>query len=78
MQPVSHESADRLESATLRWSNLADRRLAYFIELYRSGRWRHYYDEREFLERIRDVKFAATEWDRLSRDSVGNGVLLSA
>lgn len=66
---LSTMAASPLTDIALRWSNLADRRLAYYISLYESGRWRHYYDERQFLARIRDVKRAATEWDRLSSGS---------
>ncbi|MGE0563185.1 MAG: TIGR03809 family protein [Pseudolabrys sp.] len=54
------------DDIALRWSNLADRRLAYYVALYESGRWRHFFDERQFLDRIRDVKRAANEWDRLA------------
>ena len=68
-QDISHlktVAAPPLSDVSLRWSNLADRRLAYYISLYESGRWRHYFDERQFLARIRDVKRAATEWDRIA------------
>jgi uncharacterized repeat protein (TIGR03809 family) len=67
--PLNDKAVSPLTDIALRWSNLADRRLAYYISLYESGRWRHYYDERQFLARIRDVKRAATEWDRLSSGS---------
>jgi uncharacterized repeat protein (TIGR03809 family) len=64
--PPQAVAASPLNEVALRWSNLADRRLAYYISLYESGRWRHYFDERQFLARIRDVKRAATEWDRIA------------
>lgn len=64
--PPRAVAASPLNEVALRWSNLADRRLAYYISLYESGRWRHYFDERQFLARIRDVKRAATEWDRIA------------
>ncbi|MGE0063826.1 MAG: TIGR03809 family protein [Xanthobacteraceae bacterium] len=64
--PLDTAAASPLNDVALRWSNLADRRLAYYISLYESGRWRHYFDERQFLARIRDVKRAATEWDRIA------------
>ena len=59
-------SAFPFDAIALRWSNLADRRLAYYIALYESGRWRRYFDEKQFLDRIRDVKRAAQDWDRLA------------
>ncbi len=49
-----------------KWSELAGRRRAHFIELYESGRWKHYYTETEFLTRMRDVIHAADEWERLA------------
>src|SRR5436853_6302419 len=36
-----------------RWRGLAERRRAYLIELYRSGRWKRYYNEQEFLTCVR-------------------------
>jgi len=49
-----------------KWSELAGRRRAHFIELYESGRWKHYYSEADFLARMRDVIHAADEWERLA------------
>ena len=74
-QPASSPHASSIDDIALRWSNLADRRLAYYIALYESGRWRHYFDEKQFLARIRDVKRAATDWDRLAsrRSLAGEG-----
>lgn len=34
---------------------LAERRRAHLVELYKSGRWRRYFDEQEFLARTRDA-----------------------
>jgi hypothetical protein len=45
-----------IEDSARRWHALAERRLAAYIELYRSGRWRHYYRSREdFAARMLDV-----------------------
>ncbi len=49
-----------------RWSALADRRQAHFVELYRSGRWRHYYSEEEFVARMREVVGSAHAWAKLA------------
>ena len=49
-----------------KWRDLADRRRAHFAELYRSGRWRHYYTEEEFLIRMREVVKAAETWAQLA------------
>ncbi|MFD2182035.1 TIGR03809 family protein [Rhodoplanes azumiensis] len=50
--------------------DLAERRRAHLVDLYKSGRWRRYFDEQEFLARtreaIREVEFwtaAIALWD---------------
>ncbi len=48
-----------------KWSALAKRRRAHFIELYNTGRWKHYYTEAEFLVRVREAVRVAEEWERL-------------
>ncbi|MGN6571267.1 MAG: hypothetical protein ACTHLO_07620 [Pseudolabrys sp.] len=46
----------RLEKVTRKWLDLAERRLASYEDLYRSGRWRHYYPtEALFAVRMLDV-----------------------
>ncbi|MEJ2624852.1 MAG: hypothetical protein P8Z80_10015 [Pseudolabrys sp.] len=50
-----------------RWHDLADRRLAYFTELHRSGRWRLYYrTKQQFAIRMLDVIQAAKVWAELA------------
>ena len=49
-----------------KWSDLAQRRLDYFVDLYRSGRWAHYYSETHFALRMRDVIRAAKVWAELA------------
>jgi hypothetical protein len=50
-----------------RWHGLAMRRLAYYDELYRSGRWRHYYaNKHDFALRMLDVVRAAKIWAELA------------
>jgi hypothetical protein len=47
---------ERFERLTRRWLDLAERRLAHYDELYRSGRWRHYFPtEEHFARRMLDV-----------------------
>jgi uncharacterized repeat protein (TIGR03809 family) len=50
-----------------KWRDLAERRRAHFVELYRSGRWKHYYTEEQFLQRMREVISAADAWAQLAR-----------
>ncbi len=48
------------------WRELAERRRAHFIELYQTGRWKHYYTEEEFVAQIREAFNAAETWARLA------------
>jgi|GEM_PF-2870603 hypothetical protein len=48
------------------WRELAERRRAHFIELYRSGRWRRYYSEHDFLACVRKVTAEIESWDALA------------
>jgi len=50
-----------------RWHDLAERRLAHFIELHRSERWRLYYQtEQQFAARMLEVIKAAKIWAQLA------------
>jgi uncharacterized repeat protein (TIGR03809 family) len=56
----------RLDEISARWRDLAERRLAYYTELYRSGRWQHYYTRERFAMRMLDVIKAAKTWRELA------------
>ena len=56
----------RLDEISARWRDLAERRLAYYTELYRSGRWQHYYTRERFAMRMLDVIKAAKVWGELA------------
>ena len=45
----------RLENVALKWRALAERRRDHHLELYKSGRWKHYYTEQEFLAEMRNA-----------------------
>lgn len=62
VQPNAHPNRQLAQ----KWSEVAERRCAHFIELYESGRWKHYYTEAEFVVRLREVFHAADEWERLA------------
>jgi uncharacterized repeat protein (TIGR03809 family) len=55
-----------LDAIAQQWCDLAERRRDYFFELFHSGRYRHYYDEAQFLDRLRDVMAAANAWSKLA------------
>jgi hypothetical protein len=65
----------RLDEITVKWRDLADRRLAYFTELYRSGRWKHYYTKESFESRMRDVIKAAKAWRELADRTFATRIL---
>jgi len=56
----------RLEAAALKWRGFAERRRDYHIELYRSGRWRHYYTDQEFATAMRTAVALAQRWARIA------------
>jgi uncharacterized repeat protein (TIGR03809 family) len=51
---------------TRKWCELAEKRRAHLIELYDSGRWKHYYTEEQLVVRMREAINLADRWDRLS------------
>ena len=51
-----------MDHAARKWRDLAERRRAYFVELYQSGRWKHYYTDEQFVARMRQAVVAADRW----------------
>jgi uncharacterized repeat protein (TIGR03809 family) len=49
-----------------RWLALSERRRDDLIELYRSGRWRRYYSEAQFLSVMRRAKAEVEAWAALA------------
>jgi hypothetical protein len=50
------------ERIALKWRALAEGRRAHFHDLYRSGRWKHYYTDQEFVAQMRDAIDMADRW----------------
>jgi uncharacterized repeat protein (TIGR03809 family) len=55
-----------LDTVAFKWRDLAERRLRYYVELYRSGRYRHYYTEQTLALRMLDVIKAVRMWTALA------------
>lgn len=55
-----------IDAVSQRLRDLAHKRLAYYSELSRTGRWAVYFTEREFLERLRDVIAVTNTWNELA------------
>ena len=51
-----------MQCVALRWRDLAERRRDHFLELYQSGRWKHYYTDEEFLKAMREAIMLAERW----------------
>jgi hypothetical protein len=59
----------RFDLIARKWHALALRQLRFYDELYRSGRWRHYYASRaHFARHMLDVIKAAKIWAKLAGD----------
>jgi len=53
------------DSVARKWRDLAERRRQHYIEMYESGRWRHYYTEDQFLVQMREVTQAVEAWAKI-------------
>jgi len=60
------QGGPRLDVVAREGHDLAERRLAYFTELYRSGRWAHYYTRENLAVLMRDVIKAVKVWGELA------------
>jgi uncharacterized repeat protein (TIGR03809 family) len=49
-----------------KWRALAERRRAHFVELYHSGRWKHYYGEEQFLRCLREAIKQSERWAEIA------------
>lgn len=50
------------EQVARKWCDLAERRRAHYADLDRSGRWKRYYTEEEFLRCMREAMRDADRW----------------
>jgi uncharacterized repeat protein (TIGR03809 family) len=67
--------AHALDAVAQKWRALVERRRAHFLELYDSGRWKHYYSEEQFLYRMREAIRLTQRWAEIapSLDEVASG-----
>ena len=64
--PMPPDSSQMSPELTARWRELAEQRCVHFLELQQTGRWKHYYSEREFLVRLRDAMHLLETWNKLA------------
>lgn len=50
------------ERIGLKWRDLAERRHAHYLDLYKSGRWQRYYTEDEFRAELAVAIKLAQRW----------------
>ena len=55
-----------IDAVSQRLRELAHKRLVYYSELSKTGRWRLYFTEREFIERLRDVIAVTNAWNEIT------------
>jgi uncharacterized repeat protein (TIGR03809 family) len=60
------QGGPRFDEISCKWLALAERRLAHFIVLYRSGRWQRYYAKERFDVLVLDAIRAVKLWRRLA------------
>jgi uncharacterized repeat protein (TIGR03809 family) len=51
---------------TRKGRELAERRRAHLVELYDTGRWKHYYTREQFIIRMREAIALVETWDGLA------------
>ena len=56
------KSAHAFEEVAQKWRTLAEMRHAHFLDLHQSGRWKHYYSEQQFLDRMRETLRLTERW----------------
>jgi hypothetical protein len=50
------------ERTGLKWRDLAERRHAHYLDLYKTGRWKRYYTEAEFRAELATAIELAQRW----------------
>jgi uncharacterized repeat protein (TIGR03809 family) len=67
------EAARRFSQTAQKWRDLVNRRCAHFIELHKSGRWKRYYSEAQFLLLMREAVGMAETWSAIAPRPDDNG-----
>jgi uncharacterized repeat protein (TIGR03809 family) len=58
--------AHALAAVAQKWRTLAERRRDHLVEIYDSGRWKHYYTEGELLYRMREAIQQVERWAEIA------------
>jgi len=60
--PPMFQAMLKWDRVGLKWRNLAERRHAHYLDLYKSGRWKRYYTEEEFRAELTAAIELAQRW----------------
>jgi hypothetical protein len=69
VSPTFAKASARMARVALKWRDLAERRRGHLMDLYESGRWKHYYSDTEFLDELRQAVAIAQRWARIALQS---------
>jgi hypothetical protein len=73
---MSERHGSPYDSTARKWLALIERRQQTFVELWHTGRWRHYYTHAQFHDEMRKVLDLRNHWARLAGVDLA-GVLAS-
>jgi hypothetical protein len=59
-------AATKWERLAQKWRGIAERRSAHHVEMFYSGRWKHYYTDEEFLVAMRSAILLARRWTAIA------------
>jgi hypothetical protein len=64
--PAMLDAAVNWQRVAGRWRDIAERRSAHYVEMFYSGRWKHYYTDAEFLAALRSAILMARRWSAIA------------
>jgi uncharacterized repeat protein (TIGR03809 family) len=59
-------AARNWERIALKWRDIAEQRRDHHLDLYKSGRWQHYYTDEEFLVEMCQAVAIADRWAKIA------------
>jgi hypothetical protein len=59
-------AATKWERLAQKWRGIAERRSAHHVEMFYSGRWKHYYTDEEFLLAMRSAILLTRRWTAIA------------
>jgi uncharacterized repeat protein (TIGR03809 family) len=69
---LDHQPFPSLDGVAQKWRALAERRRAHFVDMFASGRWKHYYTEQQFLQIVREAIQQCERWAMIAPPPVEN------